>query len=157
MDLSAAISLNNLLCICICVQRCVHGCSWSFVYNNKGLKITTIIRGLTYSILTLHNMKQHVHIFKKRVLNIIIQNIIAKIYLKNKKVKVQKSVYRMLMLFPNISFVHSICFSVLKGSPLCHQMCESFILQSDCKLQKGRNQAFYFLVILTFPDFEGQF
>lgn len=72
-------------------------------------------------------------ILLRRVLNVIIQNIIAKIYLKN-KVKVQKSVYRMLTLFPNISFVHPMFFLVLKGSPLCHQMCESLILQSDCKL-----------------------
>ena len=233
MNLSPAISLTNLLCICICVQRCVHGCSWSFVYNNKGLKTTqrsiirglaafaiakslqscptlcgpidgsppgspvpgilqartlewvaisfsnawkwkgkvkslsrvwllatpwtaahqappslgfsrqeywsgvplpSPIRGLIYSIVTFHSMKQHVHVFKKRVLNVIIQNIIAKIHLKNKKVKVQKSVYRMLTLFPNIRFVHPMCSSVLKGSPLCHQMCESLILQSDCKL-----------------------
>lgn len=72
--------------------------------------------------------------FLRKVLNVIIQSIIAKIYFKNKKVKVQKSAYRMLTLFPNISFVHPMCFSVLKGSPLCHQMCESLILQSDCKL-----------------------
>ena len=100
-------------------------------------------------------MKQHVHIFKKRILNAIIQNIIAKIYLKNKKVKVQKSVYGMLMLFPNIRPSHML-FS-FEGLTSLSSDVESLILQSDCKLQKGRNQASYFIVIFTFPDFEGQF